>query len=105
MIPSHNPAIKVQARKTLRVVGLTCHVAAICVLAYDTSARLVDLTGVCLYQLGLAWSDAVVVTSMLGFLFLLAILLWAFSRRSILRTWLHVGALAAVTLLVQSIVL
>lgn len=105
MITSLNRNIKAQARKSLRVVGLACHVVGMCVLAYDTSARLVDLTGVCLYRLGLAWTDAVVASIVVGFLYLLAILLWAFSRRGIFRTWLSVAALAGVTFLVQSMLL
>ena len=75
------------------------HVVALCVLAYVASARLVDLTGMLVHRAGMAWADAVLIASMAGFLVMLLILLWAFSRRSALHGWLGVGGLAGLAAL------
>ena len=83
----------------LRAAGMTVHAVAICLLAYVASARLADATGVLLHRVGMAWTDAVLNASMLGFVYMLVILLWAFARRSVLRTWLGAGGLAAAAVL------
>ena len=78
---------------------LTAHVVTLCGLAYFASARLVDATGMLLHRVGMARADAVVAASMAGFLYLLFTLIWAFSRRSLLRQWLSVGGLTGLALL------
>ncbi|MFT3757598.1 hypothetical protein [Thauera sp.] len=93
------PADETRLAGALKAAAMTAHAVAICLLAYVASARLADLTGVLLHRLGMAWTDAVLNASMLGFLYLLIILLWAFSRRSVLRTWLGAGGLAAAAVL------
>ncbi|WP_341645516.1 hypothetical protein [Thauera sp. SDU_THAU2] len=85
----------------LRAAGMTVHAVAICLLAYVASARLTDATGVLLHRAGMAWTDAVLSASMAGFLYLLIVLLWAFSRRGVLRTWVSVGGLSAAAVLVM----
>jgi len=74
---------------------MTVHAVALCLLCYVASARLVDVTGVLLSHAGMGWIDAVFVASMIGFLYLMVILLWAFSRRGVVRAWLNVGMLTA----------
>jgi len=83
----------------MRRAGWTVHAVAICLLSYLASARLINMTGVLLRRAGMTFPDAVLAASMAGFLYLLLILLWAFSRRGVLRTWLSVGALTALALL------
>jgi len=85
-------------RGAAKAVGMSLHVVALCVLCYIVSAHLVDLTGVLLSRIGMNWIDAVFVASMLGFLYWLIILLWAFSRRGVVRAWLNVGGLTTLTL-------
>lgn len=53
---------------------------------YAFSAAAVAL-GVALLMLGLARTEAVVLSSMLGFVFDLVVLLWAFSMHSLTRLW------------------
>jgi len=74
---------------------MTVHAAALCLLCYVASARLVDVTGALLSRAGMGWIDAVFVASMVGFLYLLVILLWAFSRRGVVCAWINVGTLTA----------
>ncbi|MCB2383314.1 hypothetical protein KV201_14140 [Shewanella sp. SR1] len=79
--------------KWLFTTGMVAHSIAICLLCYLSSGQLVNTTGALLYHMGMPWTDAVVVTSMLGFIYLVLILLWAFSRNGVLRTWLNVSSL------------
>lgn len=79
----------------LGAAGMTAHAAAICLLAYYACLRLVDATGIVLYRMGMVWFDAVVSASMAGFVYLLIILLWAFSRRGVWRQWTAMAVLAA----------
>lgn len=55
---------------------------------YAFTASLVALLTVLLTHAGLPRSEAVVSASMLGFVFYLLVLLWAFSVRSLVRLWL-----------------
>lgn len=80
------------------IAGLVVHVVAVCLLAYFASVRLVQAAGVLLYRAGMAWPDATVVASMMGFPLMLLALLWLFSRRSVARTWLSVGVLAGLSM-------
>ncbi|GAA5232545.1 hypothetical protein FOZ76_00635 [Verticiella sediminum] len=97
--PSVRPDRQVRATASMARAGLSAHVVAVCLLAYLASARLVDATGVLLHRMGMTQGDAVVTASMAGFLYLWAMLMWAFSRRSVLRTWLCVGSLAGLAVL------
>lgn len=58
---------------------------------YALSAALVAVVGGLLSAMGLARSDAVVLSAMLGFVLYLLWLLWAFAERRLERLW---GALA-----------
>lgn len=99
MPPSHprsaRPAAPARSAAALRAAGMTAHAVALCLLCYAASVYLVDVTGILMSRAGMWWIDAVFAASMLGFLYLLVILLWAFSRRGVLRAWLSVGALTA----------
>lgn len=90
-------------RAPLRSLGMSIHVVAACALAYFASARWVDLNGVILHRLGMARGDAVMAAVMLGFVQFWLILLWAFSRRSVLRTWTALAALALAALLALAV--
>lgn len=79
--------------EVLRVTGVMMHIIAICALAYVASALLVDITGVLLYQMGMSKADAVVTASMTGFIYLLLMLLWSFTRLNFIRTWLNIVCL------------
>ena len=74
---------------------MTVHAVALCALAYIASVLLVNVSGILLHRLGLAWTGSVLVSSMLGFLIWLIILLWAFSSREALRNWMNVGGLTS----------
>ena len=52
---------------------------------------------------GMARGDAVMAAVMLGFVQFWLILLWAFSRRSVLRTWTALAALALAALLALAV--
>ena len=54
---------------------------------YALSAAVVALTVVLLILAGLVRSEAVVLSSMLGFVVYLGVLLWAFSVQSLVRLW------------------
>jgi len=85
-------------RTVARTSAITLHVVALCLLCYVASSYLVDVTGVLLSRLGMNWIDAVFVASMMGFLYGLVILLWAFSRRGVGRAWLNLGILTALAI-------
>jgi hypothetical protein len=73
---------------TLRLVGAV-------VGGYAFTAVLVALLPVGLSLLGLARSEGVTLSAMLGFVIYLLVLIWAFSVRSLLRLWaLLVGSTA-----------
>lgn len=92
------------ANRWLFTTGMVAHSIAICLLCYLSSTQLVNITGALLYHMGMAWSDAVVVTSMLGFIYLMLILLWAFSRNGVLRTLLNVSSLTGFSLFMAWII-
>lgn len=79
----------------LHAAGMTAHAVAICVLAYYACLRLVDASGIVLYHMGMVWFDAAVTASMAGFVYLLIILLWVFSRRGVWRQWMAMAVLTA----------
>ena len=54
---------------------------------YALSAAAVALMVGLFMQVGLVRSEAVVLSSMLGFVFYLAVLIWAFSVRSLGKLW------------------
>lgn len=90
--------------KWLFTTGMVAHSIAICLLCYLSSGQLVNTTGALLYHMGMQWTDAVVVTSMLGFIYLVLILLWAFSRNGVLRTWLNVSSLTGFSIFMAWII-
>jgi len=67
---------------------------------YALSAASVATLAGLLAQSGMARSDAVVLSAMLGFVLYLVLLLWAFAVRSVARLWAVIaGGLAACGLL------
>ena len=68
---------------------------------YLLTALTVIAAGAVLARLGMARSEAVALSSMLGFVFYLALLLWAFSVRSIARLLL---VLAAGTMMTTAVI-
>lgn len=63
---------------------------------YALTAAVVAVLGGLLPLLGLARSEAVVLSAMLGFVLYLLLLLWAFAQRSLARLWgVFAGGLAA----------
>lgn len=54
---------------------------------YALSAAAVTLLGGLLTRFGMVRSEAVVVSAMSGFVFYLALLIWAFAERSLTRLW------------------
>src|SRR5262245_64814207 len=73
---------------------------------YVFSAAWVAALGGLLAAAGMARSDAVVLAAMLGFVFFLVFLVWAFTQRSVARVWtvaaLGTAACAAVVLLMNT---
>ncbi|MBN9426723.1 MAG: iron transporter [Burkholderiales bacterium] len=78
------------------------HVVAACGVSYFASTQLVTLTGLLAYAAGMARADAVMLSAMLGFLYLWLILMWAFSRRRAAQTWLLLGVLSVASLLANA---
>lgn len=85
--------------RTWRRAGTGLHVAAACALCYVVGAQFVVLTGLLLHLGGMARADAAMLANMLGFLYLCALLLWAFSRERAVRTWLFLGLAGVAALL------
>lgn len=73
--------MKAPLAMTLRVLGAVGG-------GYGVSALAVVTAGAVLARLGMARSEAVMLSAMLGFLAYLGLLLWAFSVRSTARLWL-----------------
>lgn len=67
-------------RVSLRVLGAVFG-------GYALTALTVASAGAAMARLGMARSEAVVLAAMLGFVAYLALLLWAFSIRSVARLW------------------
>jgi len=67
---------------------------------YLLTATTVIAAGAVLARCGMARSEAVALSSMLGFVFYLALLVWAFAVRSAARLW---AVLAAGTLLASAV--
>lgn len=59
---------------------------------YLLTALTVVAAGAVLARLGMARSEAVALSSMLGFVFYLALLVWAFSVRQVARLWIVLAA-------------
>ncbi|WP_137173577.1 iron transporter [Massilia sp. HP4] len=68
---------------------------------YLLTALTVIAAGAVLARLGMARSEAVALSSMLGFVFYLVLLVWAFGVRSAARLW---GVLAAGALLMAALI-
>jgi len=82
------------SERGLRIVGAVAG-------GYMLTALTVIAAGAVLARLGMARSEAVALSSMLGFVFYLALLLWAFSVRSIARLLL---VLAAGTMMTTAVI-
>jgi hypothetical protein len=83
--------------KWLYSISMVVHSIVICLLCYISSSQLVNITGAVLFHLGMTWTDAVVVASMTGFIYLPVILMWAFSRGNTLLTWVNVICFTGIT--------
>lgn len=71
------------------------HVVGAVAGGYLLTVLTVIAGGAVLARLGMARSEAVALSSMLGFVFYLALLVWAFSVRSAARLWIVLGTGAA----------
>lgn len=62
---------------------------------YALSAAALTVMGALLTRFGMLRSEAVVLSTMLGFVFYLMLLIWAFAERSLARLWVGIaGGLA-----------
>jgi len=91
-------------RAPVRALAMSLHVVAACIAAYVASARCVELASLMLHRLGMARSDAVMAAVMAGFVGFCLILLWAFSRPTMLRTWIGLGSLVLVSTLALKVI-
>lgn len=71
---------------------------------YALTALTVITAAAVLARLGMVRSEAVVLAAMLGFIFYLVLLLWAFSVKSTARLWLTLAGVAAVMAAVLQLV-
>jgi len=71
---------------------------------YALTALTVASAGAVLARLGVARSEAVVLSAMPGFVLYLALLLWAFSIKSVTRLWLALAAGAAASAMLLHLV-
>ncbi|MEM1271039.1 MAG: hypothetical protein AAGI08_13445 [Bacteroidota bacterium] len=76
-----HPGVQITQRVLLAVVG-----------GYYLSAAAVTLFAALLATLGMVRSEAVVLSMMLGFLFYLGLLIWAFAAKRLVWLWLVLGA-------------
>lgn len=77
-------------------LGLCLRLVAVVPGGYVLTATAVAVSGGLLSLAGMVRSEAVVLSAMLGFAFFLAVLLWAFSVRSLWRLYgVLMGGLAA----------
>ncbi|MHC8339232.1 hypothetical protein [Pseudomonas sp. HLT2-19-2] len=83
-----------QLRDIALPTATATHVIGICTLAYFASAQLVGLSGRLAWWAGMSRGDAVMLAIILGFVYLLLLLLWAFSRERRLHAWLLLGGLS-----------
>ncbi|MDW5443640.1 iron uptake protein [Polaromonas sp. SM01] len=79
-IPYADHGVARIARVGLRVLGAVFG-------GYALTALSVTWAGAVMVRLGMARGEAVVLAAMLGFVAYLALLLWAFSVRSVARLW------------------
>lgn len=75
-----------------RALGLLTRALAAVVGGYAASALAVAGAAAGLSRLGMARAEAVVLCAMLGFVFYLALVLWAFATRSLVRVTLTLGS-------------
>ena len=68
------------------------HVVGAVAGGYLLTVLTVIAAGAVLARLGMARSEAVALSSMLGFVFYLALLVWAFSVRPVARLWIVLAA-------------
>lgn len=78
--------------RTLRIV---LRVLGAVVGGYALTALAVTALGAVMTQLGMARAEAVTLAAMLGFVIYLALLLWGFSVKSVVRLWLTFAGGAA----------
>ena len=81
-------------RDVIQPAATASHVVGLCALAYFTSAQLVGLSGLLAWWAGMSQGDAVMLALMLGFIYLLVLLLWGFSRERRRNAWLLLGGLS-----------
>ena len=81
-------------RNVVQPAATASHVVGLCALAYFASAQLVGLSGLLAWWAGMRQGDAVMLAIMLGFIYLLVLLLWAFSRERRRNAWLLLGGLS-----------
>jgi hypothetical protein len=84
-----------RGRLALRVVAAVCGGYACTVALGSAGAQLLVVLG------GMARSEAVILTAMLGFILYLALLLWSFSEPRLWRIWALLGAGVMVGLVMQ----
>lgn len=84
------------SERGLRIVGAV-------VGGYLLTVLTVIAAGAVLARLGMARSEAVALSSMLGFVFYLALLVWAFSVRAAARLWIVLAAGMALTAAVNHV--
>ena len=74
-------------KRLLPATFMLLRITGAAVVGYALSAAVVALMVLLLIRAGLVRSEAVVLSSMLGFLFYLGVLIWAFSVRNLARLW------------------
>lgn len=84
-------------RDVIQPAVTATHVVGLCALAYFASAQLVGLSGLLAWWAGMTQGDAVMLAIMLGFIYLLLLLLWGFSRERRRNAWLLLGGLSLLT--------
>ena len=67
-------------------IAMTLRVFAICVLGWFLAFGIAGLSGIALHTVGVSLADAMLATSLLSYIFYIAIVMWGFAdRTSILR--------------------
>jgi hypothetical protein len=86
-----------------QVLLTTFRVTAIALGGYALTSALCGLTGLVLVFFGMPLSDAMLTTVLLGYLFYVALVMWAFAdRTTLVRPWLIILS-AALTMSIASL--
>lgn len=82
---------------------MTMRVFAICILGWFLASAVAGLAGIALQAIGVPLKDAMLATSLLSYLFYIAIVMWGFANRTSIWRPLAVTGLTVITIVTVGI--